>query len=241
MFMSGAAADSRLQKLASPTFQVPPSSTDFPDWLLASVWPAASMLYLTAASVEEVTVEETPCASGLLEKLLIAPANLLPFCSSLTRSLTGVEAAKNFCQLALISAVAPVDVPVPLPPELADAPALVADAPVVVETGIWVPVDEELLELLEQAAAASTITIAPATARLLAGWNRIAPPPEGLGWKWLLAMVANPRAYRILFPVGRFLLNAGPRLPTLTSGAGFLSLPLLYLKHVSRMGLKGRG
>jgi len=40
-------------------------------------------------------------------------------------------------------------------------------------TGICVPAEVELLELLEQAAAASTATIAPAIARLLAGWNRI--------------------------------------------------------------------
>src|SRR5258708_34022765 len=132
MFMSGAASVSRLKKLASPTFQVPPSSTDLPDWLLAMVWPAASMLYLTAACVAEVTVtavtvDETPCASGLLAKSLIALANLSPFCSSLTRSLAGVEEAKNFSQLALICACAPVEVPVPDPPELADALPLAAD------------------------------------------------------------------------------------------------------------------
>jgi hypothetical protein len=74
----------------------------------------------------------------------------------------------------LISAAAPVEVPVPDPP-LADAlaPPAGADGAVELVTGICVPAEVELLELLEQAAAASTATIAPAIARLLAGWNRI--------------------------------------------------------------------
>jgi hypothetical protein len=174
--MRGAASLSRPQKLLSPTFQVPPSRTAVPAWLLAMVWPPASMLYLTLAWVGEVsvtlvTVEETPCASGLLAKSLIALANLPPFCSSLTRSLAGVDAAKNFAQFALICAVAPVAVPVPAPE--ADALALVAGGALVVAGA-----EVELLVVLEQAVAASAIAmLAPATARLLAAWNRIAAPP----------------------------------------------------------------
>jgi len=225
MFMSGAASVSRLQKLASPTFHTPPSSTDLPDCLLAIVWPAASMLYVTFASAAviadtPVTVDETPCASGLLAKSLIALANLAPFCSSLTRSLAGVEEAKNFSQFALILAPAPLEVPDPDPPELADALAPVA-APdgVVVVTGICVPPTVlELPEMLEQAAAASTVTIAPAIARPLAGVNRIAAPPESSGTKLSVAPLTG-----IVFPCGHFLLSDNPRSPTLTSGAGFFS------------------
>jgi hypothetical protein len=168
--------------------------------LLAIVWPAASMLYVTVALVAviaetAVTVDETPCASGLLAKALIALVNLVPFCSSLTRSLAGVEEAKNFSQFALISALAPVEVPVPDPPELADALAD-ADGGVELVTGICVPV-LELLELLEQAAAASTVTIAPAIARPLAGVNRIAAPPEYLG-----RICPLPRLQALCSPAG---------------------------------------
>jgi hypothetical protein len=150
----------------------------------------------------------------------MALANLSPFCSSLTRSLSGVEEAKNFSQLVLIWAAAPVDEPVPAPPELADAPpaALVGvDAGALVFTGICVPVVLELLEL-EQAAAASTVTMTPATARPLAGWNRIAVPPEVLE---RICICLFPRIQAIVFPSGRFLLSDDPRSPTLTSGAGF--------------------
>jgi hypothetical protein len=225
MFMSGAASVSRLQKLASPTFHTPPSSTDLPDCLLAIVWPAASMLYVTVALVvviadTAVTVDETPCASGLLAKALIALVNLAPFCSSLTRSLAGVEEAKNFSQFALISAPAPVEVPVPDPPELADALAPVAAPDGVVDvTGICVPPAVlELLEMLEQAAAASTVTIAPTIARPLAGVNRIAAPPE-IFWDGSVRCPATG----IVFPRGHFLLSDDPRSPTLTSGRGFFA------------------
>jgi hypothetical protein len=84
-------------------------------------------------------------------------------------------------------------------------------------TGICVPV-LELLELLEQAAAASTATIAPAMARLLAGVNRIAAPPEISGTDLSVAPLTG-----IVFPRGHFLLSGDPRSPTLTSGAGLFS------------------
>jgi hypothetical protein len=175
--MMGAASLSMPQKLLSPTFQVPPSSTAVPDWSAAMVWPPAMMLNLTVACVGElsvtlVTVDEAPCAIGLLEKAVIALANLSPFCSSLTRSLAGVDEAKNFVQFALICAVAPVLAPAPEAEAL--ALALVAGGALVVAGA-----EVELLVALEQAVAVRAIAmLAPATARLLAAWNRIAAPPR---------------------------------------------------------------
>jgi hypothetical protein len=171
------------------------------------------MLNVTVACVPEVTftavtVDEVPWASGLLENSLIALANFSPFCSSLTRSLAGVEDAKNFSQFALISAPAPVEVPLPV---LADALALalVAGAAAeVVAAGADGGVDVELLGLLEQAAAASTVTIVPASARLLAGWNRMCVPPV----VWDGYRLARSPAYRIVLAVSiSYYASAGDR------------------------------
>jgi hypothetical protein len=96
----------------------------------------------------------------------MALAKVEPFCSSATRSLLGVLESKNFSQLALIWAWAPVLLPVLAPLGLAEgvAAAEVAGADVAGALD-----DDELL--LEQAVAARIAAMAPAVAKLLAGWN----------------------------------------------------------------------
>jgi hypothetical protein len=161
------------QKLASPTFHVPFSSTAVPVWLLRRVVPPGPVRsYLTVAcvlevSVTDVTLAERPDASGLLDSAVIAEENLEPFCSRATRSEVGVDELKNFSQLAVIWATA---VPVPvagvpaeaLPLPLVAAPAPVADA-AEVAGAVGADGEEELLE--EHAVTASAATMAPAIAR----------------------------------------------------------------------------
>jgi hypothetical protein len=160
------------QKLASPTFHVPFSSTAVPVWLLSKVVPPGPVRsYLTVAcvlevSVTDVTLAERPDASGLLDSAVIAEENLEPFCSRATRSEVGVDELKNFSQLAVIWAWA---VPVPvggllagaLPLPLVAAPAPVADA-AEVAGAVGAAEDEELLE---HAVTASAAIMAPAIAR----------------------------------------------------------------------------
>jgi len=130
---------------------------------------------LAEVRVTEVTVAESPAASGLAEREEMAPAKAEPFCSSATRSLLGVEEEKNFSQLALIWACAPLLVPA-VPPALPVLPALAvpvllgpADGVAVAEDVAAGGVEEDEEPLLEQAAAVRIATMAPAVARPLAG------------------------------------------------------------------------
>jgi hypothetical protein len=61
-------------------------------------------------TVTPVTLAPIPPASGSLLKSLMAEENELPFCSSATRSDSGVLALKNFSQFAVICAVAELPV-----------------------------------------------------------------------------------------------------------------------------------
>jgi hypothetical protein len=109
---------SRLQKLASPTFQVPPMSTATPFWFDSTGVPSSRMSYVTLAWVAEVTVtfvtlalaEDAP---GKLAEDRIFEANADPFCSRLIRLANGVFGLKNATQLVVISATAfPLEVAV---------------------------------------------------------------------------------------------------------------------------------
>ena len=64
-------------------------------------------------TVTSVTLAPIPLASGKLAKVLMADSNAAPFCSSATFSATGVLAAKNFSQFAVICAAASAVDPVP--------------------------------------------------------------------------------------------------------------------------------
>jgi hypothetical protein len=133
---------------------------------LATVVPSAERSYLTVASVEEVsatesTLDVTAAASGLDANALIAEENSEPFCSSCTRLLFGVEELKNVFQLVEISETA-LDEP-PLAAGLEGAGAdTEADA---VALGVVTALDDEELELLEQADTAVTSTRPSAGAR----------------------------------------------------------------------------
>jgi hypothetical protein len=170
-------------------------------------------LYFTVAcvaevKVTEVTVAEMPCASGLLANVEMALEKAEPFCSSPTRSLVGVEEEKNFSQLALIWASAPLLVPVPLLPVLPAlalalaAPALPVDpvAGVVAVAGLVAAggVDVELP--LEQAVAARIATMAPAVAKPFAGWNRMCYASRCIGQNRLafLALIVCPTGIALL-------------------------------------------
>jgi hypothetical protein len=114
----------------------------------------------------------TLAASGLLANELMAEEKVLPFCSSMTRLLVGVEELKKAIQLAVIWATAPELAPLPLAPVVAGA--LVAGAVVVgrvdvgaLVVGGWADDDDEVLVVL-QAAVASTAALAMAMARPLA-------------------------------------------------------------------------
>jgi len=99
----------RSQRLASPTFQTPLSSTAVPVWLFSRLVPPAVRSYFTVAVVAEVSVTLVTLAPRPLTRLvrpLIAPANALPFCSRVTRSELGVLELKNFSQFAVICATA---------------------------------------------------------------------------------------------------------------------------------------
>jgi hypothetical protein len=99
----------------------------------------------------------------MLAKALMAGSRMVPFCSSLTFSETGVLESKNFSQFAVISATAAA-----LPPVGLAAGAEVAGADD--EAGTLegeVDVDAGLLELLLQAAAVRAIASASAGARII--------------------------------------------------------------------------
>ena len=137
---------SRLQKLASPTFQVPLTSTATPFWFESTGVPSSRMSYVTLAWVAEVTVtfvtlalaEDAP---GKLAEAWIWEANFSPFWSRLIRLAIGVFGLKNAIQLAVICATA-----FPLEAvegeELDGAPAGVVLAP---GLGVELELDEPLL------------------------------------------------------------------------------------------------
>jgi hypothetical protein len=171
-------------------------------------------LYFTVACVAEVrvtevTTAESPAASGLLDREVMALEKAVPFCSSATRSLLGVEEEKNFSQLALIWASAVPLVPLPVlpelvPPELAvvgvaaaeEADAAGADAAGLEE-------DEELL--VEQAVAIKIAAMAVVVARPFAGWNRICHASRCIGRNRLAFLVC------IVCPTGIPLLRQRTR------------------------------
>jgi len=172
--------------------------------LLSREAPAAVRLYLTVARVDDVTVTDVTLAeiweaSGLLARALSAPENAEPFCSSATRSLVGVDGLKNFSQLAVISAAAPVLVPV----ALADAGAVGEDVVPVGLAGV-----DEGVELVEHPVAVSTATIAPATAMCLIGAGKLRP---AMCWN----RIARLRG------LGRICLNAVAFLPALCATCGY--------------------
>ncbi|HET9079760.1 MAG TPA: hypothetical protein VFO01_04495 [Trebonia sp.] len=152
------ASVSRPQKTPSPTFHVPFCKTAVPLWLLATVWPAAERSYFTVAlvaevSVTEFTLDDTADAIELDENEVIAEENCEPFSSSCTRLLFGVEGLKNVVQLVLISETALAE----LPPDADVEDGVAGDAGVVAEAEDP-GVEEEELELLEQADIAVTST-----------------------------------------------------------------------------------
>jgi hypothetical protein len=124
--------------------------------------------YFTAAWVAEVsvtssTLDVTAAASGLAENDLMADVKSCPSCSSVTRSLFGVDELKNLTQLALISVIAwtPAIEPPPLPPPfVAEGDDGAADDAAV----LAVAAEEELELLLEHAASAATSSRARAGA-----------------------------------------------------------------------------
>jgi hypothetical protein len=158
------------QKLASPTFHTPPSSTATPVSPLYTDMPPAVRSYFTLARVGEVTVTEvtlavTADASGVAENAVTALARTCPFWSNWTRLLFGVDELKNSSQLVLIVATVAAEPP---DDELAvgvpNAVAVAAGAEL--EAGAEV----ELELLLEQA------VIAAASARQSAGARKIRRP-----------------------------------------------------------------
>ena len=138
-----------------------------PAWLLATDAPAAVRSYFTAAWVAEVsftesTLDVTAEASGLEANDETADENSEPFCSRASRLLFGVEELKNSCQLALICAMAAAE------PPLAAALALEAGADAEDDAGVLgavEAVEDDELELLEQADIAVTSTRPSAGAR----------------------------------------------------------------------------
>jgi hypothetical protein len=99
----------RPQRLASPTFQTPLCNTAVPLWLFSRFDPPDVRSYVTVAMVADVSVTLVTLAPRLLTRLarpLMAPANVLPFCSRVTRSELGVLELKNFSQFAVICATA---------------------------------------------------------------------------------------------------------------------------------------
>jgi hypothetical protein len=165
------ASFSRPQKTSSPTFQMPFCRTEDPLAPLATVVPIAARSYLTAAFVAEVsftesTLDVTAAANGLDWKAPIAEVNCEPFSSNCTRLLFGVAGLKNAFQLVVISETA-LAVP-PVPAEGAtdganDADGLVDEAGRADDEDPGV--DEEELELLEQADIAVTSARPSAGAR----------------------------------------------------------------------------
>jgi hypothetical protein len=162
----------RLQKLASPTFQVPFSYTALPVAWGSTGSPAMLMVYPTVARVGDASVTEETVADAVaprVDSAVISPAKARPFWSRLTRSDIGVEPLKNFFQLDLIVAI------------VADEPPddeLVAGAGVGEPAGVEVELKLGLeLELLpEQAVIAAVSTRASAGARKIRRvkrWNRI--------------------------------------------------------------------
>jgi hypothetical protein len=113
-------------------------------------------------TVTESTLDVTAAASGLDAKAPIAVENCEPFSSSWTRLLFGVAELKNVFQLVVISETALVE-----PPAAADvAEEAVGDADVAaLDAGADAALDEEELELLEQAEIAVTSTRPSAGAR----------------------------------------------------------------------------
>jgi hypothetical protein len=113
-------------------------------------------------SATESTFDVTAAASGLDAKALIAEENCAPFSSSWTRLLFGVAELKNVFQLVVISETALAE-----PPAAADEVAeAVGDADVAaLDAAADGVLDEEELELLEQADIAVTSTRPSAGAR----------------------------------------------------------------------------
>jgi hypothetical protein len=131
-------------------------------------------------SVTESTLDVTALASGLEVKAVIAEENCVPFCSSCTRLLFGVEWLKKRFQLVVIASTAAAEL---APLGLAGAAA--AEAELLAGAG-----GEAELELLEEQAVMAVATNAkPRTAtarpRRPVSWNRMSPlfirPPDEIG------------------------------------------------------------
>jgi hypothetical protein len=111
-------------------------------------------------------LDDTAAASGLDAKALIAEENCAPFSSSWTRLLFGVAELKNVFQLVVICETALAE-----PPPALEAPVAGTDGADGRTDDDWTSeaeepgVDEEELELLEQADIAVTSTRPSAGAR----------------------------------------------------------------------------
>ena len=115
-------------------------------------------------TVTLVTLAPSELASGKLAKALMAASKVLPFCSRVAFSATGVLELKNFSQFAVISATAAEFDPVL---GLLGADELGADEEA---AGALDEEDEdeaEVLELLLQAATARPKTTASAGVRVI--------------------------------------------------------------------------
>jgi hypothetical protein len=98
---------SRPQKLATPTFQVPPWYTATPLWLASAGWPPTSIEYVTVACVGDVTTTFVTFAVAEAARpepacALMIEAKVGPSCSKLIRVAVGVFALKKAVQLAVI-------------------------------------------------------------------------------------------------------------------------------------------
>jgi hypothetical protein len=168
----------RPQRLASPTFQTPSCNTAVPVWLGSRVDPLDVRSYFTVAVVAEVSVTLVTLAPRLLTRLarpLMAPANELPFCNSVTRSELGVLELKNFSQFAVICATA---AELPDDEEAGAEDAGADDAGPDAAGADALDDEDDELELL-QAATASASARASAGAMMIrraASGNRIARP-----------------------------------------------------------------
>jgi hypothetical protein len=146
----------RAQRLTSPTFHTPFWYTAVPVWPDSSDVPLAVRLYVTVAEVAEftvtpVTLAPSPLARGKLRKELMAPENVLPFCTRPIFCESGVLELKNFSQFVLISAAAAAVLVAAGADEDAGADVAGADVAGVAELEL-----EEELELLQAVSAAAS-------------------------------------------------------------------------------------
>jgi hypothetical protein len=101
---------SRLQKLETPTFQVPAWSTAVPTWFFRTGVPDSSTVYFTVAELDVMfetlsTFAVAPALSA--EGASDACGNCEPSCSKLTRLATGVFPLKKVCQFLVMTAAVP--------------------------------------------------------------------------------------------------------------------------------------